>query len=123
MGDPYLRARLKDMQREIIMKSMISQEVPKADVIITNPTHISIALKYDLESMNAPTVIAKGEDALALKIREIAKENNITMIENKPLAWKIYEIVEVGDIIPGELFAAVVAVYKQLYEKQQYSMA
>ena len=73
--------------------------------------------------MNAPTVIAKGEDALALKIREIAKENNITMIENKPLAWKIYELVEVGDIIPGELFAAVVAVYKQLYEKQQYSMA
>ncbi len=122
MGDPYLRARLREMQREIAMKNMIT-EVPKADVVITNPTHYAVALQYEKESMEAPTVIAKGADSLALKIREIARENFIPIIENKPLARQMYSDVDVGDIIPEDLFYAVSLVYAELYKKKQYKRA
>ena len=85
MGDPHIRARMREMQREIVMKNMI-REVPKADVVVTNPTHYAVALRYDRDTMDAPAVIAKGVDSMALKIREIAKENNVELIENRPLA-------------------------------------
>lgn len=122
MGDPYLRARLREMQRELVLKNMI-REVPKADVVITNPTHFAVALKYERAIMEAPTVIAKGVDSMALKIRQIARENNVTMIENRPLAQEMYNRLEVGDIIPEDLFYAVSLVYAELYKKNRFSEA
>lgn len=98
MGDPHIRARMREMQREIVMKNMI-REVPKADVVVTNPTHYAVALQYDRDTMDAPSVIAKGVDSMALKIREVAKENNVELIENRPLARELYNRLEVGDMI------------------------
>jgi flagellar biosynthetic protein FlhB len=117
VGDPYIRARMREMQREIAMKNMI-REVPKADVVVTNPTHYAVALKYERETMDAPAVIAKGVDSMALRIREIAKENNIELIENRPLARELYNSVDVGDIIPEKLFRAVSFVYAELYKRE-----
>lgn len=91
------------------------QDVPKADVIITNPTHISVALKYDANEAKAPVVLAKGEDYLALKIREAAKENNVEIVENKPLARMLYANVDIGQEIPPELYQAVAEVLAMVY--------
>jgi len=117
IGDPHIRARLREMQREILMRNMI-REVPKADVVVTNPTHYAVALKYDRDTMIAPTVIAKGVDSMALKIREIARENNIEIIENRPLAQELYNRLDVGDVIPEDLFRAVSYIYAELYRRQ-----
>ncbi len=122
MGDPYIRARLREMQREIVMRNMIT-EVPKADVVVTNPTHYAVALKYEKKSMEAPTVVAKGVDSMALRIREVARENAVPMIENRPLAQEMYKRLDVGDIIPEDLFYAVSLVYAELYRKRQYREA
>ncbi|HRX16870.1 MAG TPA: flagellar biosynthesis protein FlhB [Spirochaetota bacterium] len=115
-GDPHVRARLREMQRDILTRNMI-REVPKADVIVTNPTHFSIALKWDQHVMQAPSVIAKGVDSMALRIKEVARANNIVMIENRPLAQALYKDVEIGQEIPAELFKAVSEVYSILYER------
>lgn len=120
IGDPRMRQRLFDMRREVLMRNMITKEVPRADVIITNPTHFAVALLFDNSTMSAPTVIAKGEDSIALLIRKIARENSVPMIENRPLAQQLYKDVEVGQAIPEELFAAIIAVYQELYEKNQW---
>jgi flagellar biosynthesis protein FlhB len=117
VGDPHIRARMREMQREIVMKNMI-REVPKADVVVTNPTHYAVALQYNRETMDAPSVIAKGVDSMALKIREIAKENNVELIENRPLARELYNRLEVGDIIPEDLFRAVSFIYAELYKRE-----
>ncbi len=117
VGDPYIRARLKEMQREIAMRNMI-KEVPKADVVITNPTHFAVALMYDNYIMEAPKIIAKGADSMALKIRLIAKENDIFIIENRPLAQELYFTLDVGDIIPEKLFYAVSLVYAEVYKNR-----
>jgi flagellar biosynthetic protein FlhB len=117
MGDPHIRARMREMQREIVMKNMI-REVPKADVVVTNPTHYAVALQYNRDTMDAPAVIAKGVDSMALKIREVAKENNVELIENRPLARELYNRLEVGDIIPDDLFRAVSFVYAELYKRE-----
>jgi flagellar biosynthetic protein FlhB len=122
LGDPYMRARLREMQREIVMKNMI-REVPKADVVVTNPTHFSVALKYDMATMEAPTVIAKGVDSMALRIREIARENSVPIIENRPLAQEMYKRLDVGEIIPEDLFYAVSLVYAELYRKKEFKAA
>ncbi len=122
VGDPHLRARLKEMQRDLVMRNMI-REVPKADVVVTNPTHFSVALQYERDTMEAPTVIAKGADSMALKIRSIAKENEVPMIRNRPLAQQIYRDVEVGDVIPEDLFYAVSLVYAELYRRRDYREA
>jgi flagellar biosynthesis protein FlhB len=92
------------------------QEIPKADVIITNPTHYAVALKYDDKQMEAPTVIAKGTDYVALKIREKGKEHGITVMENKPLARALYAQVDIGKSIPGDLFQAVAEVLAFVYK-------
>lgn len=107
-GDPLIRARIKRVQREMASRRMMEQ-VPKADVIVTNPTHIAIALKYDA-TMVAPRVIAKGADLIAEKIRNIAKEHGIPLVENKPLARTIYKTIKVGQSIPRELYTAVAEV-------------
>jgi flagellar biosynthetic protein FlhB len=118
MGDPHVRARMREMQREIAMRNMI-REVPKADVVVTNPTHFAVALKYDRDIMEAPSVIARGVDSMALKIREIARENGVEIIENRPLAQELYARLDVGDIIPEDLFRAVSLIYAELYRRNQ----
>ncbi|ATO47940.1 flagellar biosynthesis protein FlhB [Brevibacillus laterosporus] len=116
-GDPLIKSKIKERQRQMAMRRMM-QEIPNADVIITNPTHFAVAIKYDSAEMMAPTVIAKGQDFLALKIREIAKEHRIVTMENKPLARALYAQVEIGQTIPEELFKAVAEVLAYVYKLQ-----
>ncbi|WP_239617011.1 flagellar biosynthesis protein FlhB [Cohnella mopanensis] len=113
-GDPLIKAKIKERQRRMAFMRMM-QEVPKADVVITNPTHFAVALKYDASKMDAPTVIAKGQDYLALRIREIAKQNEVITMENKPLARALFERTEVGQSVPGDLFQAVAEVLAYVY--------
>lgn len=117
-GDPIIKSRIKQRQREMAMRRMM-QEVPQADVVITNPTHFAIALKYDDEKMDAPVVIAKGADFIAQKIKLIAKENNIVMVENRPLARALYDDVEIGDHIPDQFFKTVAEILAYVYRIQQ----
>jgi flagellar biosynthetic protein FlhB len=114
-GDPLIKSKIKERQRQMAMRRMMA-ELPKADVVITNPTHFAVALKYDASTMSAPTVIAKGQDYLALKIKEIAKKHYIVTMENKPLARALYNQVEVGQQIPEELFKAVAEVLAYVYK-------
>lgn len=114
-GDPLIKGKIRAKQRQMAMQRMM-QEVPKADVIITNPTHFAVALKYDSNNMQAPTVIAKGADYVALKIKEVAKKNGIMTMENKPLARAIFAQVEIGESIPAELFQAVAEVLAYVYK-------
>jgi len=114
-GDPKVKAE----QRKKMMASMalrMMQQVPEADVVITNPTHIAVALKYDPITSPAPMVLAKGLDHVAEKIKEIARENNVPIRENKPLAQALYKSVEIGDSIPEELFQAVAQILAQLWK-------
>ncbi|SOB93097.1 flagellar biosynthetic protein FlhB [Ureibacillus xyleni] len=113
-GDPKVKGKIKQKQREMAMRRMM-QEIPNADVVITNPTHYAIALKYDDQSMEAPTVIAKGTDFIAQKIKLIAKENNIVMVENRPLARAMYDQVEIGQQVPEEFFKAVAEILAYVY--------
>jgi flagellar biosynthetic protein FlhB len=114
-GDPLIKGKIKERQRKLAMQRMM-QEIPKADVIITNPTHYAVALKYDSTNMQAPTVIAKGTDYIALKIKEIAKSHQIVTMENKPLARSLYAQVEIGQSIPADLFQAVAEVLAYVYK-------
>jgi flagellar biosynthetic protein FlhB len=95
------------------------QEVPKADVVITNPTHLAIALRYNPGSMTAPVVVAKGEGLIAVRIKEIATENDVALVENKPLARTLYQTVEIGAMIPEDLFQAVAEVLAFVYRLKQ----
>ncbi|WP_338754024.1 flagellar biosynthesis protein FlhB [Bacillus sp. FJAT-52991] len=113
-GDPLIKSQMKQRQREMAMRRMM-QEVPEADVVITNPTHYAIALKYDEEKLDAPYVVAKGVDYLAQKIKYIAGENEVTMVENRPLARALYDQAEIGDPIPEEFFKAVAEVLAYVY--------
>ena len=114
-GDPMIKARIRRIQREMANKRMMS-DVPRADVIITNPTHIACAIQYDPKTMAAPVLLAKGADAIAEKIKEIARENNIPIMENKPLARTIFKSMKVGHAIPRELFTAVAQVLSYVYK-------
>jgi flagellar biosynthetic protein FlhB len=114
-GDPLIKGKIREKQRKMALQRMM-QEVPKADVVITNPTHFSVALKYDAKEMQAPTVVAKGTDYVALKIRELAKQNGVMIMENKPLARALYAQVEIGDTIPSDLFQAVAEVLAYVYK-------
>lgn len=116
-GNPEIKARVRRVQREMIRKRMLAA-VPKATVIITNPTHYAIALKYE-RGLAAPEVVAKGADALALKIRTTAREHGVPIVENPPLARAIYRQVEVGEFIPGDLFEAVAEVLAYLIRLKQ----
>ncbi|PIS10055.1 MAG: flagellar biosynthesis protein FlhB [Bdellovibrio sp. CG10_big_fil_rev_8_21_14_0_10_47_8] len=112
-GDPLIKARIRRVQREMANRRMM-EKVPTADVIITNPTHIAVALKYD-KDLPAPQVIAKGADLIAEKIKMIAKEHNIPVVENKPLARTIFKTLKLGQVIPRELFVAVAEVLSYVY--------
>ncbi|AKN33963.1 flagellar biosynthesis protein FlhB [Clostridium carboxidivorans P7] len=113
-GDPQIKSKIKQKQREMATRRMM-QEVPKATVVVTNPTHIAVALKYQ-EGLNAPVVAAKGADRVALKIKEIAKENDVPIIENKPLARLMYSEVELDEEIPMDMYEAVAEILALVYK-------
>lgn len=113
-GDPLIKSKIKQRQREMAMRRMMS-EVPTADVVITNPTHYAIALKYDEDAMDAPRVVAKGTDFVAQKIKMIAKEHDVIMVENRPLARAMYDQVEIGQAVPEEFFKAIAEVLAYVY--------
>lgn len=116
-GDPAIKGKIRQKMREASMRRMM-QELPKADVVITNPTHYAVAIKYDPEVAAAPVVIAKGEGHLAARIKEVAKENKVEIVENKPLARMLYANVEIGELIPPELYQAVADVLAFVYHLQ-----
>ncbi len=113
-GDPQIKGKIKQKQRQMAMSRMM-QEVPKADVIITNPTHFAVALLYE-KGMPAPKIVAKGQDLVAQRIKDIARENNVTIVENKPLARALYQTVEIGDFVPQELYQAVAEILAYVYK-------
>jgi flagellar biosynthetic protein FlhB len=113
-GNPQIKGKIRAKQRELAMRRMM-QEVPKADVVITNPTHFAVALKYS-EGMPAPLVLAKGQDNIALKIKETATENKVTVVENRSLARALYQTVEIGEYIPFELYQAVAEVLAYVFK-------
>ena len=117
-GDPLIKARIRRLQREAAQKRMMAQ-VPKADVIITNPTHLAIAIKYDPDNMQAPMVVAKGADYIAEKIRQIAQENDVLIVENKPLAQVLYKVVNINDFIPETVYRAVAEVLAYVYDQKK----
>ena len=114
-GSPEVKGQQKRRMREASQRRMMAQ-LPTADVIITNPTHISVALKYDNTVAKAPIVIAKGEDYLALKIREMAQQYNIEMVEDRPLARMLYATVDIGNEIPPELYKTVAEILAVVYK-------
>lgn len=113
-GDPKIKGRIRQKMQEISNKRMMKQ-LPEADVVITNPTHLAVAIKYDKSADGAPVVIAKGADHLAAKIREVARENKIEIVENKPLARMLYFNVEIGQEVPRELYQMVAEVLAYVY--------
>jgi flagellar biosynthetic protein FlhB len=113
-GNPQIKGRIRAIQRDQARKRMM-QDVPKADVVITNPTHIAVALKYDTDIMDAPTVLAKGERLIAEAIKKIAYESGVPVVENKPLARALFKTVEVGMQIPGDLYKAVAEILAYVY--------
>ena len=113
-GDPQIKSKQKQRMREASMRRMM-QQLPEADVVITNPTHYAVAIKYDPDKYDAPYVVAKGEDYLARKIKEVAKENHVEIVENKPLARMLYANVDIGGLVPPELYQAVAEVLAFVY--------
>lgn len=113
-GDPQIKGKIRQKMREASQRRMM-QNLPKADVVITNPTHYAVALMYDAEKYAAPVVIAKGENYLAQKIKEVARANSIEIVENKPLARMLYHNVEIGEIVPPELYQDVAEVLAFVY--------
>lgn len=116
-GDPKVKGKIRQKMQEASRRRMM-QQLPTADVVITNPTHYAVAIKYDPEVADAPLVLAKGADYLAARIKEVAKDNHIEIVENKPLARMLYANVEVGQAVPPELYQAVAEVLAFVYKLQ-----
>ena len=114
-GDPLVKSRLRQRMQELLSRNML-RNVPEADVVITNPTHFAVAMEYNRLTMEAPTVVAKGQDNMALRIRGIAGEARVPIVENKPLARALFAEVEIGESIPESFYEAMVIVLKQVYE-------
>jgi flagellar biosynthetic protein FlhB len=119
-GNPQIKAKIRQLQREMARRRMMT-EIPKADVVVTNPTHFAVALKYADGKMRAPVVIAKGADDVAAKIREIAAENKVPMLEAPPLARALYKHTELGDEIPTALYTAVAEVLAYVFQLRAYN--
>lgn len=113
-GNPIIKSRIRSIQLHMARRRMM-KEVPKADVVITNPTHLAVALKYERGKMIAPVVIAKGAGFLAEKIREVARTSHIPIVEDKPLAQALYKTVQIGDVIPEEWYKAVAEILAYVY--------
>ena len=116
-GDPQIKGKIRQKMQEASRRRMM-QDVPKADVVITNPTHYAVAIRYDNTESEAPVVVAKGSDYLAQKIKEIARDNHVEIVENKPLARTLFANVEIGQTIPPELYQAVAEVLAYVYHLQ-----
>ncbi len=119
-GDPLIRRRIQEIQRTILQRNMI-KEVPKADVVITNPTHFAVAIMYEFGEL-PPKVIAKGIDSIALLIKTIAKNNNVPIVEEPQLARELYYKVEIGEYIPFEFFRAVANILATIYKNNPEKM-
>lgn len=113
-GDPQIKGRIRQKQRQMAMMRQMSS-VPDADVIITNPTHYAVALKYEEKNAAAPRVVARGKNLIAQKIKEIARENGVEIVENKPLAQTLYNCCEAGDLIPVSMYQAVAEILAHVY--------
>jgi flagellar biosynthetic protein FlhB len=113
-GDPAVKGRIRKIQIEVSRRRMM-EKVLFADVILTNPTHLAIALQYDADKMIAPRVVAKGADLIALRIREIAERHRIPIVENKPLARALYKAAKIGEYVPVDLYRAVAEVLAYVY--------
>jgi flagellar biosynthetic protein FlhB len=113
-GDPLIKSRIRSIQRELARRRMMA-EVPKADVIITNPTHLAVALRYRAKDMSAPKVVAKGAELVAEKIKEIARAHGVPLVENKPVAQVLYKTVDLGQTIPSSLYQAVADLLAYVY--------
>lgn len=118
-GDPHVKGRIRSMQRQMARRRMMA-EVPKANVVVTNPTHFSVALRYDGDTMAAPQVVAKGSGHLAGRIRELARENNVPIVEAPPLARALFKHTEPGDTVPSTLFTAVAEVMAYIYHLNHF---
>ena len=121
-GNPEIKQRIRAIQRDASQRRMI-QDIPEADVIVTNPTHISVALKYDPLKMISPEVVAKGADFMAFRIREVAKEHGIPMVENVPLARTLYKTVKIGGTVPRGLYKAIAEVLAFVYKLKKKKKA
>ncbi|MFU0447120.1 flagellar biosynthesis protein FlhB [Pseudocitrobacter faecalis] len=121
-GDPHVKGRIRQMQRAAARRRMMA-DVPKADVIVNNPTHYSVALQYDENKMSAPRVVAKGAGLVALRIRELGEEHRVPMLEAPPLARALYRHAEVGQQIPGQLYAAVAEVLAWVWQLKRWRLA
>lgn len=117
-GDPLIKSKIKERQREMATRRMMS-EVPNADVVITNPTHYAIAIKYDEQTADAPYILAKGTDLTAKRIREKAKEHDVMIVEDKPLARSLYAVVDVGDVIPEQFYQAIAEILAYVYQQER----
>jgi len=119
-GDPKIKARIKSIQMQMAKQRMMSS-VPQADVVVTNPTHYAVAIQYDKSKAPAPIVVAKGVDYLAFQIRDIAKKNNVPIVENRPIARALYNSVPVDGIIPSDLYVAVAEILAYVYNSKRGS--
>lgn len=116
-GSPQVKSRIRQIQREMSRKRMM-EEIPKADVVVTNPTRIAVALKYDTGAMDAPMVVAKGERIIAAKIKEIAKAAGVPIVENRPLARALFSMCDIGSYVPAKLYRAVAEVLAYVYRQK-----
>lgn len=114
-GDPQVKSKIRQVQREMAMRRMM-ESVPDADVVITNPTTLAIAIKYDAKEMFAPQIVAKGAKLIAEKIKDVARENDVPIVENKPLAQTLFKSTEIGDFVPVNLYKAVAEVLAYIYK-------
>jgi flagellar biosynthetic protein FlhB len=117
-GDPFIKGKIREKQQKMSMNRMI-QQVPLADVVVRNPTHYAVALKYDIDKDPAPIVLAKGQDHMAKRIIEIAEENQILITENKPLARSLYASVEVNEYIPAEFYQVAAELMAWVYKNKE----
>jgi flagellar biosynthetic protein FlhB len=114
-GDPQVKQRRRQIAYQVALQRL-KKEVPKADVVVTNPTEFAVALRFDAETMHAPRVVAKGHGYMAMRIRELAIANGVPILERKPLARALYKLVEVGQEIPEQFYAAVAEILAYVYE-------
>lgn len=121
-GDPLIKSRIRSIARQIAYRRMM-HDVPKADVVVTNPTHLAVAIAYEAARMSAPRVVAKGADLVALRIRELAAEHRIPLVEDKPLAQVLYRSVDIGGEIPAKLFQAVAQLLAHVYRLKRVTAA
>jgi len=113
-GDPQMKARIRRLRRDLLRKRMM-QDVAKATAVVVNPTHFAVAIRYEIESMASPVVVAKGKNWLAFRIRQIATQNQIPIIENPPLARALYDAVEIGRAISPEFYKAIAEILAYVY--------